>query len=90
MAERLNQNGFEFSEGLVHNGKVVRDERDDWREHQPSTENENEFIQLHGFAEYAKWHLGIDDEKSEDTKAWYKFPYARVGQHNGGASGGST
>ena len=32
-------------------------------------------IRLHGFAEYAKWHLGMDDEKSEDTKARYKFPY---------------
>jgi hypothetical protein len=75
MAESLNRNGFEFAKGLVHNGKVVRDERDDWSEHQPSTEKENEFIHRHGFAEYAKWHLGIDDEKSEDTKARYKFPY---------------
>jgi hypothetical protein len=75
MAESLNQNGFEFAKGLVHNGKVVRDERDDWSEHQPSTEEENEFIHLHGFAEYAKWHLGIDDEKREATKARYKFPY---------------
>lgn len=75
MAESLNQNGFEFAKGLVQNGKVVRDERDHWSEHQPSTEKENEFIDLHGFAEYAKWHLGIDDENREDTKARYKFPY---------------
>jgi hypothetical protein len=75
MAEKLNHAGFEFAKALVHKRKVVRDERDDWSEHQPSTEKENEFIRLHGFAEYAKWHLGMDDEKSEDTKARYKFPY---------------
>jgi hypothetical protein len=28
----------------------------------------NEFIDLHGFAEYGKWYLGINDEKPEDTK----------------------
>jgi hypothetical protein len=69
MAEKLNHAGFEFAKALVHKGKVVRVERDDWSEHQPSTEKENEFIRLHGFAEYAKWHLGIDDQKTEDTKA---------------------
>jgi hypothetical protein len=36
---------------------------------------ENEFIRLHGFGEYAKWHLGIDDRYAENTKRRYKFPY---------------
>jgi hypothetical protein len=35
----------------------------------------NEFIRLHGFREYAKWHLGIDDRYAENTKRRYKFPY---------------
>src|SRR5258708_18704097 len=29
----------------------------------------------HGFAEYGKWYLGINDEKPEDTKGHYEFPY---------------
>lgn len=33
MAERLNHDAFEFAKGLVQDGKVVRDERDDWSEH---------------------------------------------------------
>ena len=49
------------------------DERDAWSEHQPSTQQENDFIAAHGFAEYGKWHLGIDDEADEDTKQRYKF-----------------
>src|SRR5205823_1880760 len=46
-----------------------------WSEHQPSAQQENEFITQHGFPEYGKWHLGIDDDEAEDTKERYKFPY---------------
>jgi hypothetical protein len=53
----------------------VLDGRDAWSEHQPSAQEENEFIDLHGFDEFGKWHLGIDDEKGEHTKGRYKFPY---------------
>jgi hypothetical protein len=49
------------------------DERDAWSEHQPSAQEQNEFIRLHGFAEYGKWYLGINDEKLEDTKGHYEF-----------------
>src|SRR6202051_4057105 len=69
MAEKLNHAGFEFAKALVHKGKVVRDERDDWSEHQPSTEKENEFIRLHGFAEYAKCIWGWTMRKAKARKA---------------------
>ena len=51
------------------------DERDAWSEHQPSSQQENDFIERHGFEEYGKWHSGIDHEKPEDTKGRYEFPY---------------
>ena len=41
----------------------------------PSANEENEFIRVHGFAEYAKWHLGLDDRFPENAKRRYKFPY---------------
>ena len=75
MAVKLNKTAFKYSKELVSEGKVVIDQRDAWSEHQPSTQEENRFIQLHGFGEYAKWHLGIDDEEKEDSKRRYKFPY---------------
>jgi hypothetical protein len=28
--------------------------------------------------EFAKWHLGIDDENDEDTRGRYKFPTANT------------
>jgi hypothetical protein len=75
MAVKFNKRAFEHAKTLIKQGEVVLDDRDAWSEHQPSAEDENEFIRAHGWAEYAKWHLGIDDEKGEQTKARYKFPY---------------
>lgn len=75
MTTKLSKHSLAFAQDLVKNGKVVHDQRDDWSEHQPSTRQENEFIERHGWDEYANWHLGLDDEASEHTKARYKYPY---------------
>jgi hypothetical protein len=75
MAVKLNRRGYDHAQELVAQGKVVIDERDDWSEHQPSAQKENDFIAEHGYGEYGKWHLGIDDEAADDTKAHYKYPY---------------
>ena len=71
----LNERSFLSAQELVEHGRVLIDLRNAWGEHQPSAEEENEFIRQHGFAEYAKWHLGIDDRHPENTKARYKFPF---------------
>src|ERR1700738_4701792 len=75
MAVTLNRRAYEHAKELINEGKSVLDERDAWSEHRPSAQEENEFIRLHGFAEYGKWHLGINDERPEDTKGHYEFPY---------------
>jgi hypothetical protein len=75
MAVKLNETAFDHAKALIDEGAVVVDERDDWSEHQPSTAEENRFIERHGIREYARWHLGIDDEEDEDNKGRYKFPY---------------
>ena len=72
---KLNRKGFEFGKELVSGGKIMRDERDAWTEDQPCAKEENEFIRVHGYEAYAKWHLGIDEEHPEDTKGRYKFPF---------------
>jgi hypothetical protein len=75
MTTTLNEHSYAFAQDQIKNGNVVIDQRDDWSEHQPSTRQENEFIEAYGWDRYADWHLGIDDEASEHTKARYKFPY---------------
>jgi hypothetical protein len=75
MATKLSQRAFDHAKQLIKEGRAVVDERDSWSEHQPSAEEENEFIEAHGWSEYGKWHLGIDDEAGEETKAHFKYPY---------------
>ncbi len=71
----LNGDAFAFAGELINQGRVIPDGKGAWREHRPPADHENEFIRLHGFGDYAKWHLGIDDRYPENTKRRYKFPY---------------
>jgi hypothetical protein len=75
MAVKLNRQGYNHAKKLVHEGQFVFDQRDAWSEHQPSTQQENEFIERYGLDEYAKWHLGINQDTPEQTKRRYEFPY---------------
>lgn len=75
MAIKLNRSALEHARSLVRDGKVVRDERDDWSEHAPSTDEENRVIDGEGWTEYGRWHLGVDEDDDRDTKQRYSFPY---------------
>ncbi len=75
MAVKLNRTAFEQAKALILQGNYVYDDRDAWSEHRPSADDENAFIRRHGMDAYAKWYLGIDDEKPADTKGAYEFPY---------------
>ena len=75
MAVKLNRSGFDHAKELIVSGRFVFDERDAWSEHQPSAQQENDFIDRHGIEEFGKWHLGINDEKDPHTKGRYEFPY---------------
>jgi hypothetical protein len=71
----LNEDTFAFAMQLIKERHFIADGKGVWQVHRPSANEENEFIRLHGFSEYAKWHLGIDDHYPENTKQRYKFPY---------------
>ena len=45
MAVKLNRGAFDHAKELIDDGKFVFDERDAWSEHQPSTQQENAFIE---------------------------------------------
>jgi hypothetical protein len=75
VAVKLNRKALTHARKLIEDGKVERDVRDDWSEHAPSTDDENTFIDKHGFADFAEWHLGSDDEKSDSTKGSVSFPF---------------
>jgi hypothetical protein len=75
MAVKLHRPGYDHAIKLIEDGHVVLDERDAWSEHQPSAQAENAYIEQHGYGEYGRWHLGVDDEANPETKGRYKFPY---------------
>lgn len=75
MTVRVNRRAVDNARRLVEVGEFVHDDRDAWSEHRPTSGRENEFLAGHGFGEYGKWYLGIDDERPEDTKGHYTFPY---------------
>jgi hypothetical protein len=75
MTVKLNDDALAHARGLIRDGKITHDERDDWSEHAPSTDDENRFIDKNGMAEFARWHLGEDTEKTKGTKGRYLFPY---------------
>ena len=75
MTIRLNKAALTHANGLLRRGEITHDDRDDWSEHSPTAAQENAFIEKHGMAEYAKWHLGEDPSETEGTKGRYSFPY---------------
>jgi len=72
---RLNEDAYSYAQGLIAQGHVVFDKRNDWGDHHAAAQEENDFIRDHGFAEYSKWHLGIDATHVQSTKARFKFPF---------------
>jgi hypothetical protein len=75
MSVTLNRSAFEQAQALIKNLQCALDERADWHLHRPSHELENRFIEKFGMAEYARWHLGEDEDEKKGTKGRYKFPY---------------
>jgi hypothetical protein len=46
-----------------------------WGESQPSTDDENEFLDRHLWDDYAAWHLGLTDDATDETKGRYAFVF---------------
>jgi hypothetical protein len=47
----------------------------DWGAAQPSSKEQNAFLESHSWDEYAQWHLGLTDGANDETKARYAFVY---------------
>ena len=75
MSVKLNDDALSAARRLVREGSVVRDGRDDWSEHAPSADEQNEYLEREGWEAYGRWHLGIDTDKATETKGRYSFPF---------------
>ena len=69
----LNERAVKRAQRLIDARQYVLDS--EWREAQPSAEDENAFLEAHSWDEYAEWHLGLTDGANDETKARYGFVY---------------
>jgi hypothetical protein len=69
----LNEQAVAHARRLIDARQYVLDSV--WGDVQPSTADENTFLESHSWDEYSAWHLGLTDGASADTKARYAFVY---------------
>jgi hypothetical protein len=75
VAVKLNRRSLDHARQLIADGKYVVDDTRAWSEHRPTAADENQFIARHGFEEYSRWYLGVEQDARPNTKRRYKFPY---------------
>jgi hypothetical protein len=70
---RVNDDGVAQARELIDAGR--HDDSTEWSDAVPSAEQENEEIERHGHTGWGAWHLAVDPDAGEETKARYRFPY---------------
>lgn len=69
----LNNDAIKHARELIDRGEV--DDTTEWSDAAPSADDANRVIDDDGFAAFARWHLAVDPDASEETKGRYAFPY---------------
>jgi hypothetical protein len=69
----VNGQGVDHARELIDRRQYVLDS--DWGEAQPSADDQNRYLERHGWDDYAAWHLGLTDGATDGTKARYAFVY---------------
>jgi hypothetical protein len=69
----VNKDAVKQARALIDDGKF--DDTTEWSDAAPSTEEANRFLEKEGWDAFARWHLAVDPEASEETKARFAFPY---------------
>lgn len=66
-------------DAVAHARKLIATRRyvltSDWGEAQPRADDENRYLERHGWDEYASWHLGLTEGANDGTKARYAFVF---------------
>jgi hypothetical protein len=69
----VNQDAVAQAQKLIDSHQYVL--VSDWGDVQPGAADENAFLESHSWQDYARWHLGLTDGASDQTKARYAFGY---------------
>lgn len=69
----VNKAGVAKARELIDAGKY--DDSTEWSDAAPSADDENGYIDKHGYDGYGEWHLALDKEANDETKDRYGFPF---------------
>src|SRR5919109_4772514 len=69
----VNDRAVQRARELIEARQYVLDS--DWGEVQPQADEENRFLDAHGWDKYAEWFLGLTDGAEDETKARYAFVF---------------
>src|SRR5215211_8298513 len=69
----VNEAAVRSARELIDAGKY--DDATEWSDAAPSTEQANALLEEKGWAEFGRWHLAVDPDAGEETKARFAFPY---------------
>jgi hypothetical protein len=69
----VNRRAIAHAKRLIEARRYVLDS--DWGDVQPRAEDENAYLDKHDWDEYAKWHLGLTDGATDETKGRYAFVF---------------
>jgi hypothetical protein len=69
----VNKAGVAKAKALIDARRYVI--RSAWNEVQPRAEDQNRFLESHGWDEYGEWHLALTDGAPDETKARYAFVF---------------
>ena len=67
----LNTDAVDFVEELISKRRYVL--QSTWTEANPDAETENAFLERHDWVAYGRWHLGLTEGASEETKGRFAF-----------------
>lgn len=70
---KVNSEAVQKAKSLIRSHHYVRES--DWSEAQPSSTDENDYLERHGWDEYAEWFLAIDTDGRAETKERYNFVF---------------
>ena len=69
----VNKRAVAHARKLIDARRYVLDSN--WGESQPSTDDENAFLDNHSWDDYGEWHLGLTDDATDETKGRYAFVF---------------
>ena len=69
----VNAKAVEQAKRLIDGRQYVLDS--DWGEVQPRAEDQNAYLEIHSWEEYAAWHLGLTVGATDGTKGRCAFVY---------------